>query len=97
MVCRRQYALEEVITGKDLDWGRPLTLCLRRGMRVNMSMKFTVPLWSRACPRCRRNSEAPKGATIRWLVSAFPMLTSANKFQPNRRVWHELSGGNGTR
>ncbi|KAI8719316.1 hypothetical protein NCS52_00712200 [Fusarium sp. LHS14.1] len=38
MVIRRAYALEESVSGKDLDTGRPLRICLRRGMRIHMSM-----------------------------------------------------------
>ncbi|VUC29308.1 unnamed protein product [Clonostachys rosea] len=41
MVVRRQYALEENITGKDLDESLPPKASFRRGMKINMSMIFT--------------------------------------------------------
>ncbi|RSL89111.1 hypothetical protein CEP52_015018 [Fusarium oligoseptatum] len=53
MVLKRLYALEESASGRDLDPNRPLHLCLRRGMKINMAMIFqtTDPL-SDACPSC---------------------------------------------
>ncbi|WAO84146.1 Hypothetical protein NCS54_00135200 [Fusarium falciforme] len=64
MVMRREYALEESASGRDLDPERPLHLCLRRGMRINMSMIFqTAERLSGACPRCRTETAAPEGIT----------------------------------
>lgn len=67
MVMRRLYALEESASGRDLDPSRPLQLCLRRGMKINMTMIFqtTEPL-SGACPRCMTETDAPEDATVQW-------------------------------
>jgi hypothetical protein len=71
MVCKPQYALEEDCTGKDFDRQQPLSLSLRRGMKVNMSMQFDAILHSvtpRTCPRCKAENDCPDGMTIQ-LVS----------------------------
>ncbi len=66
-VLRREFALEENCTGKDLDRNMPLTVCLRRGMKINMSMVFTTPnLMQGSCPRCGTATDAPKDITIQW-------------------------------
>ncbi|RTE71534.1 hypothetical protein BHE90_014055 [Fusarium euwallaceae] len=64
MVMKRQYALEESTSGRDLDPNRPLHFCLRRGMKINMAMRFqtTEPL-SDACPSCMTEIDAPEGVT----------------------------------
>ncbi|KAJ2985684.1 hypothetical protein NUW58_g5402 [Xylaria curta] len=65
MVVRREYALEESASGRDLDSARPLHLCLRRGMKINMSMIFqTAEIVIGACPRCGTESDAPEGVTV---------------------------------
>ncbi|KAJ3534678.1 hypothetical protein NM208_g7444 [Fusarium decemcellulare] len=65
MVMRREYALEESASGKDLDTERPLHLCLRRGMRINMSMIFqTAAPLSGSCPRCMTETNAPENVTV---------------------------------
>ncbi|RYO92152.1 hypothetical protein DL762_001810 [Monosporascus cannonballus] len=47
MVLRREYALEENCSGKDIDHSLPWSASFRRGMKVNMSMVFTnVPVES---------------------------------------------------
>jgi hypothetical protein len=68
MVHKRHYALEEEVTGKDLDQNLPLALSLRRGMKLNMSMFFAVDRhWSGTCPRCHTDNTAPDlSLTIQW-------------------------------
>ncbi|RMJ07196.1 hypothetical protein CDV36_013203 [Fusarium kuroshium] len=64
MVMKRMYTLEESASGRDLDSDRPLHLCLRRGMKINMAMIFqtTEPL-SDACPSCMTEIDAPEDIT----------------------------------
>ncbi|RSL64865.1 hypothetical protein CEP51_013081 [Fusarium floridanum] len=65
MVMRRDYALEESASGRDLDLNRPLHLCLRRGMKINMTMIFQIPKsLSGACPRCMTEIDAPEDITV---------------------------------
>lgn len=65
MVVRREYALEESASGKDLDSAQPLHLCLRRGMKINMSMIFqAAEMVLGACPRCGTESNASEGVTV---------------------------------
>lgn len=67
MVLRRQYSLEENVSGRDLDFDVPLHFVLRRGMKINMSMIFDVPqAVSRACPRCGVATIADPDASIHW-------------------------------
>lgn len=69
MVQRQAYALEESATGKDLRTDIPLPQCLRRGMRISMSMIFErSELIVGACPRCRAITNAPEGVDIQWYV-----------------------------
>jgi len=67
MVLRREFALEEHISGKDLDQDLPLTACLRRGMKINMSMVFSdQKIVSTSCPRCSTHTDAPEGDLVQW-------------------------------
>jgi len=70
MVVRREFALEEHITEKDLDQTLPLKVCFRRGMKINMSMIFSdQKIASTSCPRCQTHTDAPEGVLIQWYVS----------------------------
>ncbi|KAM0440867.1 hypothetical protein ACHAPT_000169 [Fusarium lateritium] len=65
MVMRREYVLEESASGRDLDPERPLHLCLRRGMKIHMSMIFQTPWFlPGACPRCMTKTDAPRDVTV---------------------------------
>ncbi|KAK3349545.1 hypothetical protein B0T25DRAFT_482206 [Lasiosphaeria hispida] len=65
MVLQRQFALEESCTGNDLDRSCPLKACLRRGMKVDMSMVFATGTVLRgSCPRCKTPIDATEGVTI---------------------------------
>ncbi|KAL8383116.1 hypothetical protein RB595_006735 [Gaeumannomyces hyphopodioides] len=65
-VRKKQYALEEHCSGRDLNRSRPLTQWLRRGMKVNMSMVFRVTKQeSRSrCPSCHTTVVATEGRTV---------------------------------
>ncbi|RYP69338.1 hypothetical protein DL771_006148 [Monosporascus sp. 5C6A] len=65
MVLKRQFALEENWSGRDLDQTLPLIACLRPGMKINMSMVFVNPkLIQGSCPRCKTAIDAPEDITI---------------------------------
>jgi hypothetical protein len=56
LVSEHRYALEEELTGKDVDQKLPLALSFRRGIKVNMSMVFRVDEASDDAttgPRCK--------------------------------------------
>ncbi|KAH7146239.1 hypothetical protein EDB81DRAFT_486124 [Dactylonectria macrodidyma] len=65
MVLTREYALEDSSSGRDLDTNRPLHFCLRRGMKINMSMVFdAATLVAGACPRCTTATDAAEDVTV---------------------------------
>ncbi|KAH8202713.1 hypothetical protein TruAng_003089 [Truncatella angustata] len=65
MVLKQQFALEEHFSGKDFARDSPLSECVRRGMRIDMSMIFeTNIVLLGACPRCREDTDAPENVTI---------------------------------
>ncbi|KAH7254936.1 hypothetical protein MRS44_016409 [Fusarium solani] len=65
MVLNRQYALEESSSGRDLDTNRPLHFCLRRGMKINMSMIFNAStVVTGTCPRCNKVTDVPEDVTV---------------------------------
>lgn len=67
MVLRRQFALEENCTGRDIDANLPWSASFRRGMKINMSMVFTnVEIASGCCPRCRTAATAPENQSVCW-------------------------------
>lgn len=69
MVLRQDYALEESASGRDLDTKVPLHYCLRRGMKINMSMIFrATENMIGACPRCHRIADTPENTTVKWYV-----------------------------
>lgn len=67
MVRKKAYTLEEGATGKDLNTQQPLYTCLRRGMKVNMSMIFQMfEAIDGNCPRCSARADIQEGTTIKW-------------------------------
>lgn len=67
LVVAKQFALEEHFSGHDIDEKIPVLASLRRGMKVDMSMKFDDTfLITGTCPRCRQVSDAPEGKTVQW-------------------------------
>ncbi len=70
MVQRQEYALEESATGRDLQTELPLHRCLRRGMKIYMSMLFyDNRVVVAACPRCHVVTNAPEAVSIQWCVA----------------------------
>ena len=39
-VLRGDFALEESVSGGEIDRSQPWVSCIRRGMKIDMSMKF---------------------------------------------------------
>ncbi|KAL2674038.1 hypothetical protein Neosp_012484 [[Neocosmospora] mangrovei] len=67
MVLKREYILEESSSGRDLDTNRPLHFCLRKGMKINMSMMFNAStVVTGACPRCNMVADRPEDVTVQW-------------------------------
>lgn len=68
MVKRRSYALEESVSGKELDRSGPLHHNLRRGMRIKMSMIFDKhkSTTAAACPRCGAQTMSEQGVIVYW-------------------------------
>ncbi len=67
MVLKRHFALEESCSGNDLDKSFPLKSCLRRGMKINMSMIFVEPkILQSSCPRCNTSVDVAEGVTTQW-------------------------------
>lgn len=69
MIRRKEYALEESHSGRDIDTDTPLSQGLRRGMKINMSMVFLKKtLVAGRCPRCHAVTDALEGVSIQWYV-----------------------------
>ncbi|CZR62688.1 uncharacterized protein PAC_12585 [Phialocephala subalpina] len=65
-VLRGEYALEEIVTGKELDRKREWNLCFRPGQRVGMSMLFDFdPMSEGSCPRCKTGVQALTGTWVK--------------------------------
>ncbi|KAK3186295.1 hypothetical protein K4F52_004833 [Lecanicillium sp. MT-2017a] len=72
MVRRQEYKLEESATGTDLDTDMPLHRCLRRGMKIHMSMLFyDNKVVAGECPRCHTVTDAPEAGSMQWYVAFF--------------------------
>ena len=73
MVQRKDYTLEEGSTGRDLNKDLPLYCCLRRGMKVYMSMIFqSTEVVVGACPRCHTVTDSPQDVNIQWYMPQKP-------------------------
>ncbi|RSL90954.1 hypothetical protein CEP51_000518 [Fusarium floridanum] len=80
MVLKREYALEEGSSGRDLDTNRPLHFCLRKGMKINMSMVFdAATVIAGACPRCNMVADVPEGVTVQCMRSGCGMWFRTQK------------------
>ncbi|RSL41160.1 hypothetical protein CEP53_012924 [Fusarium sp. AF-6] len=80
MVLKREYALEESSSGRDLDRNRPLHFCLRKGMKINMSMIFDAgAVVSGACPRCNMVTNVPEDVTVQCTRSGCGMWFRTQK------------------
>lgn len=68
-VMRREYAIEESVTGKEFDRKREWALCFRPGQKVGMSMLFdSNPVLEVSCPRCKTGIRTPAGFWATWYV-----------------------------
>ncbi|KAK7222566.1 hypothetical protein V2G26_010569 [Clonostachys chloroleuca] len=66
MVIQGKYALEENITGNDLNQSLPPKASFRRGMKINMSMIFTRDqMTPGVCPRCGIDNNAPENTNVK--------------------------------
>lgn len=67
MVLRNQYVLEDSASGRDLNTETPLRHCLRRGMKLNMSMVFeTMETVAGTCPRCHMVTDTHENVSVQW-------------------------------
>jgi hypothetical protein len=66
-VLKGEFAIEDAVTGRDLNRETKLTMCFRPGQKVDMSMVFSgVDNYGNRCPRCGTKSEASAEARIQW-------------------------------
>lgn len=66
-ILRREYAIEEVSNGRDLNRVTDWSLCLRPGQRIDMNVVFPERAdSSHHCPRCRTKSAASSEARVQW-------------------------------
>lgn len=76
MVQRRQYALEDGSSGKDINTEAPLCHFLRRGMKIHMSMVFLESkILAGVCTRGHAVTDAPACLTIQWYVMTRMLYT----------------------
>lgn len=65
-VIRKEYAIEESKSGRELardwEWSR----CFRPGLKVNMSMVFKQNQPISTCPGCQSETKAADTAMIEW-------------------------------
>jgi hypothetical protein len=67
MVLRNNYALEDSLSGRDIDRSLPLKSSLRRGMKIDMSMVFaSTAVITGSCPRCQIIVDAVEDVSIQW-------------------------------
>ncbi len=63
------HVIEEGITGKDVSRENELSMCLRPGQKIDMSMIFSdLDGNSNHCPRCFTKSKASSETRTQWLV-----------------------------
>ncbi len=68
-VLKGEYVIEEGITGKDVSRENELSMCLRPGQKIDMSMIFSdLDGNSNHCPRCFTKSKASSETRTQWLV-----------------------------
>ncbi|KAJ2975276.1 hypothetical protein NQ176_g5608 [Zarea fungicola] len=80
MVRRREYALEESASGRDVSVDIPLCQGLRRGMKINMSMVFLESkIIPGVCPGCKAVTDALQGVNIQCPVPGCGMWFRTQK------------------
>jgi hypothetical protein len=66
-VLKGKYTIEDNITGKVLSNAQVLSMCLRPGQKVDMSMEFKGSDFDmNSCPRCRTASASPAEERTQW-------------------------------
>jgi hypothetical protein len=66
-ILKREYVIEEGITGRDVSRENELIMSLRPGQKVDMSMIFSdLDGNSNRCPRCFNKSEASSETRTQW-------------------------------
>ena len=67
MIRRRQFALENNISGRDIDRRAAICFSFRPGMKIDMSMMFpNTEEVTGACPGCREVADVPENTTVEW-------------------------------
>jgi hypothetical protein len=66
-ILRREYAIEEGSSGRDLSRTTDWSMCLRPGQKIDMSMVFPEgESNTNHCPRCRVKSAVSSEARTQW-------------------------------
>ena len=66
-VLKREYAIEEGISGNALSRNREWSACLRPGQKVDMSMAFSdTAFLASTCPGCGTESSASVVTRTQW-------------------------------
>jgi hypothetical protein len=66
-VLKGEFAIEDAVTGRDLNRETKLTMCFRPGQKVDMSMVFSgVDNDGNCCPRCGMRFEASAEVRTQW-------------------------------
>lgn len=65
-VIRREYAIEDSKSGRELSRDREWSMCFRPGLKVDMSMGFKQNQPATSCPSCQTESNAAETAAIQW-------------------------------
>jgi hypothetical protein len=67
MVQRRQFAIEDDLTGREASRSFGWSICLRPGQKINMTMIFPdSDANSTSCPGCGTESAASTEDRIQW-------------------------------
>jgi hypothetical protein len=65
-VVRKEYAIEESRSGRELTRNREWSMCFRAGQKVDMSMVFKQKQPATTCPGCQAETQAADAAIIQW-------------------------------
>jgi hypothetical protein len=69
-VKRREFALQESTTRRDVPFTRPIAMCLLPGQKLDMSMIFQDQgeRSSNTCPHCQAHCEGSTDSETTWYV-----------------------------
>jgi hypothetical protein len=65
-IQRREFAIEEDSTGRELSRMTELTMCLIPGQKIDMSVIFNEMSAGNHCPGCKAKSEASSETRNQW-------------------------------